>query len=212
MQIITQLRENKLWIPCNYWISGLIFKDQRLVPETQKQLILTKDRACNPFLQEKSCTRTLTLRSVTLNVLHMDGRLLLHKRVSGDHHKLVTFCKTYCSCWWIKVERMQLNTCLTVPQLYGLVCWASDQPCCIPCSKQFRKQQKKIESAQTRHKHEEQLNAGSWNNHTSLKRKSPVLVTTHKSLSNGAQYVTLTGSKEQERAFVEHWWSVLNLT
>jgi hypothetical protein len=107
---------------------------------------------------------------------------------------------------------MQLNTCLTVPQLYGLVCWASDQPCCIPCSKQFRKQQKKIESAQTRHKHEEQLNAGSWNNHTSLKRKSPVLVTTHKSLSNGAQYVTLTGSKEQERAFVEHWWSVLNLT
>jgi hypothetical protein len=73
---------------------------------------------------------------------------------------------------------MQLNTCLTVPQLYGLVCWASDQPCCIPCSKQIRKQQKKIESAQTRHKHEEQLNAGSWNNHTSLKRKSPVLVTT----------------------------------
>jgi hypothetical protein len=54
---------------------------------------------------------------------------------------------------------MQLNTCLTVPQLYRLVCWASDQPCCIPCSKQFKKQQKKIELAQTRHKHEEQLNA-----------------------------------------------------
>jgi isocitrate dehydrogenase len=80
---------------------------------------------------------------------------------------------------------MQLNTCLTVPQLYRLVCWASDQPCRIPCSKQFRKQQKKIELVQTRHKHEEQLNAVSWNNHTSLKKKvSCTRRHTHKSLSN----------------------------
>ncbi len=39
---------------CNYQISGLIFTDQRLVSKTQKPLNITKERNCNPFLQEKT--------------------------------------------------------------------------------------------------------------------------------------------------------------